>query len=170
MTEVHDRQPLTPTKDKWLLVTVTDYSEPILQITRYVMPDSKRSREWVESLTNFTTGVNATPIEVMGAPQGVHAVLRYEDEDRDWIACGLDDQRRKRHGQTIDQAFYRVHEAITCGRCKASIRDNDALIADGLVKTLGHGAVLKPWSWENVPEDYRPGGPKHRYTEGEQPQ
>ena len=165
MSEILDHQTLEPVKSKWLLVTITDYSEPILKISHYVVPDTKRSRDWLAQRQTFTTAASYEPIEVMAPIVGVHAVLRYTDEKRDFIACGLDEQHKARHGQSFDQAFDRVREEVTCMRCKANLRDNAELLDEQIVEVRNHGAVLKPWSWDNVPEDYRPGGPKHRFQE-----
>jgi hypothetical protein len=160
---IYAHQPLEVNKDAWMLVTITHYDDPVAgdhTTQQFVMPYSSKTVTWVEGIKDLDVSVEYEPIEVKAAPKAVHVIITYEN-GVDTTACTIHASRWKKYHQSLDQAFHRVYEKPSCKSCIRAIKDTiwQAPLEAGTLQ----GAVLKQWSWDDVDEDYRPGGPKHHY-------
>lgn len=156
----HQDLDLSPSPFILVTVTVYEWGEDEAQgshFTRWTMPKTKKSLDWLESLKDYDTHVEWEDMPHRMEPKGVHNLVVFEGEEM--TACNLSYQRYRKYGQSIDQAFQRVLERPTCPTCKSGLKrlDQEAQVNEDV------GLVLRQWSWDNVPEDYRPGGPKHRF-------
>jgi hypothetical protein len=108
-----------------------------------IVSDHKKTRAWIEKYHPDWT-VKLVPL--FAGPQGVHIALR------GMTLCDLSHNRKDKWGMSFDDAFDLVDEEPTCPTCIARGRG-----VQGKLVT----AVLKPWDWANIHEDYRPGGRKY---------
>jgi hypothetical protein len=160
-------QPLDQSGVPHVLVTITtwgtdgDSGREEKTVTRFVMPDGTRTRNWLEGLKDYAVSVVCVPIPIKSEPKVVHAVIPFETS-QDTTACGLATRRWRDYHQSLDQAFHRVLERPDCKACQTAVQHTTW--KDAWFKGELQGAVLRQWSWDNVDEEYRPGGPKHRYA------
>jgi hypothetical protein len=164
---IYGNQPLDTIQGNWLLVTVTQYevdgeNEMTEIIDEFVMPDGSRTQTWLEGLKDYDRKVEWRPIVQKTQPKVVHAVISISGAESDFTACRISSERWKKYHQTLDQAFHRVMERPNCKTCQVAVRGTQWK-PDWDAGILG-GATLKQWDWENVDEDYRPGGSKHHWS------
>lgn len=123
----------------------------------WVMMESGPTMAW---LTRYHPNASVKRIAHMAPPKGVHAVIDYGTPSVSALAtgCALSNRRRTKYGQSITQAFQEVDEDVTCPTCRARMQE-----ADDAALPVVSRVVLRPWSWDNVPEEYRPGGARHHW-------